>query len=110
MTAEETKIHSAIIKSSLRKRFRCDRNRLILFGGYKRYNKIRWGASCLSAYCKQNVGSFNIYFIQGNFRAIIEGDSGGWSQSNDLISPLGALDRRIGSNATYCAKEVLCVH
>ncbi|GIY38698.1 hypothetical protein CDAR_574831 [Caerostris darwini] len=35
------------------------------------------------------VGSSNISFIQGNFRAIIEGDSGGRSQSNDLISSPG---------------------
>ncbi|GIY96768.1 hypothetical protein CEXT_270471 [Caerostris extrusa] len=60
---------------------------------------------CLLA-CKENVGSFNISFILGNFRAIIEGDSGGWSQSNGHISSPGNPWRRIGSNATYCAKEI----
>ncbi|GIY96772.1 hypothetical protein CEXT_270491 [Caerostris extrusa] len=73
----------------LRKRFRCDRNSLILFGGQKICQN--WGGLrvCLSAACEENVGSFNISFIQGNFRPIIAGDSGGRSQANDLISSPG---------------------
>ncbi|GIY96770.1 hypothetical protein CEXT_270481 [Caerostris extrusa] len=46
-------------------------------------------ASCLSAACKEIVGNSNISFIQGNIRALNEGDSGGSSQSNDLISSPG---------------------
>ncbi|GIY96762.1 hypothetical protein CEXT_270441 [Caerostris extrusa] len=77
---------------------------------WKRYAKIQKGLRvCLSAARREIVGSFNISFIQGNFRAIIEDDSGLRSQSNDLISSLGTLGRRMGSNAAYCAQEVLCV-
>ncbi|GIY38700.1 hypothetical protein CDAR_574841 [Caerostris darwini] len=90
MTADETKSTARPLNLPLRKRFRCDRNSLIIFGGYKDMPKFEALRVCLSAACKEIVGSFNISFIQGNFRAIIEGDSRGPSQTISF-PPLGTI-------------------